>query len=192
MRNLILSSFALTLSSAAVASPGLPGWVLDECDITTPMEWEVSPDSLYVDVQAPSAVYLYKAEFVRGQAHDVVCGEGPSWDICNMFGTLELQISATDDLSSVDEMGAIIEIVGGAGRLPPLFAAPRGIVNINESIFLPFVDGATSHQEAFEAQIAITVVDGAGNESDPVLFEIFAEGIVPDHRAECVPPRLGE
>jgi hypothetical protein len=126
----------------------------------------LDPDATLADDTAPLPVEDVSFAVRRGTAGERE-GCSRSSTSCDDIGTVLLFITpASEDTTPIEELGFVIEVVDGEA---PTGLIPPGALQLDQEgkLTLPFVDGATDDQEIIAFTILVTVMDAAGNLSEP-------------------------
>jgi MYXO-CTERM domain-containing protein len=176
-----LFAFALAATSALVALPR----PASACSLATNDLWIQNPAHAS-DTTAPSRPAIGAVEVTR-HFEDEQSGCGRNVSSCGSFGTMEINVSATDDRAQAQDIGYEVRIVGGnapdafdptrEGRVRPFFGEGR-------MIFFFDVDSPD-----FSVDLEIRAVDGNGNVGDPIVVTVTDEQ--PESSSGCAAGKQG-
>jgi hypothetical protein len=147
------------------------------CSFGPQVEHRIDASEQALDDTPPSAV--------EGASYSVQRGVGPRQQGCGQqmmtscddIGLITLEMGqATDDRTQRGALGYRLEVVAGAA--PPDAGWPTVAVRADDGgrIFLPWVDGSSDEQEAFDLTFRVRAVDLAGNEGPPTELRIRDAG----------------
>jgi hypothetical protein len=159
----------LALSIGLVTA--LAGWLVPvpapACDLIGNTFHTIDPAMQGIDSQPPTLTPIEIVEVHRG--HEVesngclftqTCGED--------LGSIWFAVTATDDMTPDDRIGYRLSIA--AGTPPAGFVLPPALESLGTRVYVPWNDGASGDQEAFDVTFAVVAIDRAGNESAPQTF----------------------
>jgi MYXO-CTERM domain-containing protein len=156
--------FAMTLAavSALVAMPRSAS----ACSLATNDLW-IENEAHATDATPPSTPVVGAAVVSRHFDDNNGCGNVAS---CGSFGTMEIEISATDDRATEADIGYEVTIVGGT--------APTGFDPTREGRVRPFgqlIFFFDADSPDFSVDLEIRAVDGNGNVGEPIVITVTDE-----------------
>lgn len=164
MRSVICS---LALVSLGLATPAAA------CSLVGPEVLLV--DTSLEDVQPPEAPEITAIEITRGRGPQPA-GPGRSVSTsCDDLGIVSLSITQPDGGPDPDgDVGYLLELA--EGTLADGMSLPTEPW-LGPILTLSWIDGATDDQEPFDALLAITPIDRAGNLGPTVTVELADDGV---------------
>ncbi len=165
-----MSRFVAGVCGVASLAIGLLGYspTSEACSLAGDPEHELDP--LSTDTNPPSLT-IGGLDVKRGSGN---CGQ-PT-DSCADLGTLALEVSTTDNETATPEMGYELEVYSGTAPIG-LSLSEKTVRYPDGVIRLHWIDGADDEQEPIDFILKITLVDLAGNNSEPLQVIIDQPGI---------------
>jgi MYXO-CTERM domain-containing protein len=122
-------------------------------------KYETDPAEVGVDTVAPAAPEVQVLSVIRA---------GPRFPegICHL-GTIALNVSSTDDRTSPDKLGYVVNVVGGGSPHLATLDLDGPYPLYDGKVYVGLLEGNSAYHEALEVTLAVSVVDLAGNRSAP-------------------------